>query len=251
MDYSKAIDMRCSRRKYEPVALKEADVQALEDLIKEYNAISHLQIKLVVGNGEAFDGFKKSYGLFVGVKNYIVMAGKKDDIHRQEKEGYYGEKLVLEATKRGLATCWIGSSYDRKSCDVDIGEDEVMDLVIAVGYSKEKHSLKEKMMSGIMRRNSKPIEKIVACDFEKTPQWFKQGIKAVLKAPTARNLMPVVFNYKDDGTVLIQTTSEAERVMVDVGIVKLHFELASGGGRWEYGKEALFHKAEVPTHVLG
>ena len=245
MDYLKAMDIRCSRRRYVPLPLKERDAAVLRERISEYNAAGGLHMELVVGNGDAFDGFKKSYGLFSGVKNYIIMAGKREDPDRHEKEGYYGEKLVLEATDMGLATCWIGSSYDRESCDLHLAEDEVMDLVIAIGYSEEKWSLKEKMMTGMMRRNGKSMAEILRCELSETPDWFQNGMQAVMKAPTAKNLMPVAFDYKQDGSALIYTTGESERIMVDVGIVKLHFELGAGNGRWDMGNSARFVYGEV------
>ena len=53
-------------------------------------------------------------------------------------------------------------------------------------------------------------------------------------APTARNLRPFVFKYKD-GQVSASITTPTETAMIDLGIAKLHFELGAGGGSWEYG----------------
>ena len=76
--YLSAIKKRCFRRKYidRPIDLKY--VKELEDSIALYNRESGLNMKLIIGNGgKLFDGFRKSYGLFVGVQNYIAMIGNK------------------------------------------------------------------------------------------------------------------------------------------------------------------------------
>ena len=61
-------------------------------------------MQLVLDEEKAFDGFMAHYGKFSGVKNYIAVIGKKDS-DLQEKCGYYGEKVVLEAQRLGLNTC--------------------------------------------------------------------------------------------------------------------------------------------------
>ena len=69
-EYLSAIKKRCSRRKYTNRPIDSKYVQQLEDSIALYNKESGLNIKLVIGSGaELFNGFRKSYGLFVGVQN--------------------------------------------------------------------------------------------------------------------------------------------------------------------------------------
>ena len=126
--YLSAMKKRCSRRKYIDRLIDLKYVRELEDSIALYNGESGLNMKLIIGNGgELFDGFRKSYGLFVGVQNYIAMIGSKTLPNRLEKVGRFGEKLILEATAMGLSTCWVGTSYD-KNAAMDLCErDEVLD----------------------------------------------------------------------------------------------------------------------------
>ena len=232
--YLSAMKKRCSRRKYidRPIDLKH--VKELEDSIALYNRESGLNMKLIIGNGgKLFDGFRKSYGLFVGVQNYIAMIGSKTLPNRLEKAGRFGEKLILEATAMGLSTCWVGTSYD-KNAAMDLCErDEVLDCVITVGYSDKKHSLKERMMEYGMHRQNKANKTLTEAE-ELVPEWFKQGMDAVYLAPTARNLRPFVFKYKD-GQVTASITVQTETAMIDLGIAKLHFELGAGTEGWDYG----------------
>lgn len=240
MDYLTAIDRRCSRRRYLDIPIEKELVRSLNMRIAEYNEESGLHMQLVLNDSRAFEGFKVSYGIFKGVQNYIALIGKTGDPDRMEKEGYFGEKLVLEATDMGLATCWIGTSYDKRFCSCEISPDESLDLVIAIGHSEKRQGFREKMMRSIMHRNAKTADSIISVDGE-TPDWFQKGIDAVRKAPTARNLMPFVFSYKD-GKMIVKANGNHERIMVDIGIAKLHFEIGAGGGRWTIGDNAQYHR---------
>ena len=240
MDYLKAIEKRCSRRKYINKEIPEELVSKLKASIESYNVESGLNMQLMIDDGKAFGGLNPTYGIFSGVENYIALIGKKNDDHRMEKEGYFGEKLVLEATDMGLATCWIGTSYRRDRCSCDINKDEVLDLVIAIGYSEDKRSFKENMMDNMMHKNSKRLQDIMVCK-ETPPSWFESGMDAVIKAPTAKNLMPFIFTF-EDGKAKISVNGDAGRVMVDIGIAKLHFELGVGSGKWPLGDSSYFER---------
>lgn len=238
--YLYAMKKRCSRRKYTNRLIEPRDVEQIEDNIASYNKESGLNIKLVTEKGrELFKGFRKSYGLFVGVQNYIAMIGRNDLSNRMEKVGRFGEKLILEATAMGLSTCWVGTSYDQKTAARLCRENETLDCVIAIGYSDKKHSLKERMMEYGMNRQNKVMKALMEVE-EPVPEWFNQGMDAVYLAPTARNLRPFVFKYKD-GQVTAFTTVSTETAMIDLGIAKLHFELGAGGGSWEYGNNGYYY----------
>ena len=53
------------------------------------------------------------YGKFSGISNYLAMIGPKSDEHLDEKIGYYGERLVLEAQMVGLNSCWVGLTFKK------------------------------------------------------------------------------------------------------------------------------------------
>ena len=64
--YLSAMKKRCSCRKYTNKPIDSKYVKQLEDIIALFNKESGLNIKLVIGSGaELFNGFRKSYGLFV------------------------------------------------------------------------------------------------------------------------------------------------------------------------------------------
>lgn len=59
------------------------------------------------------------------------------------------------------------------------------------------------------------------------PDWFEKGIEAALLAPTAMNQQKFVFELKGDD-VRAKVSGFGFYSKVDLGIVKYHFEVATG-----------------------
>ena len=59
------------------------------------------------------------------------------------------------------------------------------------------------------------------------PAWFRAGVEAALLAPTAMNQQKFCFELRADGTVKA-TCGSGFYTKLDLGIVKYHFEAASG-----------------------
>ena len=155
-----AIEIRKSRRKYIPIPLKSTDADSLSSLISELNTTGSIKMRLVLDDGDAFNGFRKSYGMLSGVKSYVALIGKKDDYQTQEKLGYYGEWLILHATALGLGTCWVGGTFDRNSCLVELNADERIVCAITVGNVEENLSGKERFIHRLTHRKSKTIDQM-------------------------------------------------------------------------------------------
>ena len=124
------------------------------------------------------------------------------------------------------------------TCSRLLSPGETLDCVIAVGYTDEKHSLEERFMENNMRKSGKARGRLAEAAGE-APDWFRRGTDAAAKAPSARNLMPFLFRWQN-GRATAHTTQQAERVMVDLGIAKLHFEIGAGSGRWDWGDGAVY-----------
>ncbi|QHI71546.1 nitroreductase family protein [Aminipila terrae] len=239
MDYKRAISVRHSCRSYLPDTIDSSIVKKLQASITDYNLLSGLNIQLILNNGDAFGNFSKSYGMFSGVNNYIAMIGRANGIHEKEKIGYYGEKLVLEATEYGLGTCWVAGTFDKTACSCILGPREEIYCVISIGYPAAKKSFKDKLINSVMHTKKKPVE-----DFFDTrgnvPDWFLEGIKAVQSAPSALNKQPVKFAYTDESSDALPSvrawiTSNSSGVeQIDLGIAKLHFELGASDVEWEW-----------------
>ena len=220
MTLQEAITARHSVRKYIDKEIPADIVTALQDKIAEYNKVGNLNIQLVLNETRAFTGML-SYGSFSGVRNYFVMVGKKG-ADLDERVGYYGEQLVLLAQTLGLNTCWVGLSYRKVPEAYNVGKDEKLACMIALGYG-ETQGVSHKI---------KTIEQVSNAS-DLTPAWFKRGVEAALLAPTAVNQQKFSFEYvgMSNNRHLVRAKKGFSMIgytQMDLGIAKYHFEIGAG-----------------------
>lgn len=239
MNYIEAINIRRSRRSYLDTPLPDEKLEHLKRLVSRYNAEGNLSIQLVEDGAKAF-GFGKDYGFFSGVRSLFALVGKSDDPNVREKIGHYGELLVLEATRLGLGTCWVGGTFDRSSDAWKVEEDEMLVGVIPFGNVAAENSLREKLIHKLIHRKTKSVKEFYSSDVD-APDWFLKGIRAVQSAPSAINRQPVRFEYKD-GVTTAYVDSYNGFGLIDLGIAKLHFSIAAGGA-FELGNHGEFKKS--------
>lgn len=215
MKISEAIDNRHSVRAYKDVPITEETREKLDAFVLDLNSESGLHIFIKYDDPDGFDSRLAHYGNFRNVKNYIVLAGKKS----QDFEflcGYYGEKLVLYAQTLGLNTCWAALTFNKKKVRELIPEGESLCMVIALGYGETQ---------GVQHKN-KAFSSVSEVP-ESMPDWYKEGVEAALKAPTAINQQKFFFSLKD-GKPHVRIKGIGSCTKVDIGIVSYHFEAASG-----------------------
>jgi nitroreductase len=226
MTLQEAITARHSVRKYIDKEIPADIVTALQDKIAEYNKVGNLNIQLVLNETRAFTGML-SYGSFSGVRNYFVMVGKKG-ADLDERVGYYGEQLVLLAQTLGLNTCWVGLSYRKVPEAYNVGKDEKLACMIALGYG-ETQGVSHKI---------KTIEQVSNAS-DLTPAWFKRGVEAALLAPTAVNQQKFSFEYvgMSNNRHLVRAKKGFSMIgytQMDLGIAKYHFEIGAGTDNFEW-----------------
>lgn len=231
-----AIDLRRSRRTFLDTPLSVVHLQHLKNLMLAYNQESGLHMKLIEDATSAFKGFRKSYGMLKGVRTVLALVGNTSDKHLEEKCGYYGELLVLEATKLGLGSCWVGGTYDKKSNVFQVGENQTLCCVIPIGNVAEE-TRRERIIHSLAARKSKTVEEMLQTDVP-APTWLQAGMEAVRKAPSAVNHQPAHFKYKNNKlTATVKNKYAFENI--DLGIAKAHFVLAAGG-HFDFGNGASY-----------
>lgn len=218
MGVMEAMRARNSVRRYTDRRIEGEVKRELQNFIDTCNAEGHLHFQLVTDRPGVFTGILAKG--FDNVSNYVALIRKESDT--DEKVGYYGEKVVLEAQMLGLNTCWVGLTYKKRKLDVNVKDDEKLVCVLALGYGADQ---------GVPHK-SKPAGEVGKCQGE-MPDWFRNGIEAVLLAPTALNKQRFVFTLQDDGKVRADTAN-GPFAQVDLGIGKLHFELGAGEGSFEW-----------------
>ncbi len=189
---------------------KKTELNALADRI---NTETGMHIQILYDEPKCFDSMMAHYGKFSNVKNYIALVGPAT-AGMNEKAGYYGEQLVLKAQEMGLNTCWVAMSHGKSAAVV--GKGEKLFCLIALGYGENPGSA----------HKIKTVDEV--CEVSGAmPDWFKKGIDAALLAPTAMNQQKFYFTLKND-TVTAKVKGMGFYAKLDLGIVKYHFELASG-----------------------
>lgn len=230
MNHLEAIVERVSRRTYIGEPIDEVSELVLNDLIKMYNTNSGMTSFLLKDGSEAFNSFRKCYGMFKNVVSIIVLKGRKDDLDLKEKTGYYGQRLIIKATQLGLGTCWVGGTFHKDETLLQIDEDEEVYCVITIGKVPDKLTTKEKALAKIIHLKSKDSEDFYTSDveYDQLPEFFVMGYRSVSKAPTARNTQKVMVDYKE-GKTTIHVPDDYTFDLVDLGIAKANFEIATNG----------------------
>ena len=136
MEIKELIKNRHSVRQYKDTPIEEDVRVRLDELTKEVNEESDLNIRIIYDDPECFNTFLAHYGKFKNVSNYIAIVGDKKLENLDERSGYYGQKLVLATQDMGLNTCWVALTHGKIKAVVNAGEKEV--IIISLGYGKNQ-----------------------------------------------------------------------------------------------------------------
>jgi hypothetical protein len=196
-----------------------------------------------------------TYGFIKGATGYIVGAVRKGpgDL---EDYGYLLEEVILEATRIGLGTCWLGGTFTRSSFTSRFGgvrRDETIPAVVSTGYPGDDGAarIRERELG---TRRFPPAELFFSGEFGRplgpVADGYGEALEAVRMGPSATNKQPwrVVRRGDDWHFFLVRTRGYgkgspffkllriADLQRVDLGIAMCHFELvarASGlTGSW-------------------
>ena len=213
MDILELMEQRHSVRQYKSQKIEQEKRAVLDSLAAECCKESGLDIQIVYDEPKCFGALLAKVTRFRGCENYIVIAGKQDDLSAEEKAGYYGEMIVLKAQELGLNTCWVGLTHGKVLAELPSGEKRI--IIIALGYGEN---------AGVSRKSKTLSE--VSDVTEDLPEWYEKGIRAALLAPTAVNQQK--FRFTLNGEYASVEAGRGSYTQVDLGIVKYHFEAASG-----------------------
>lgn len=239
---------RHSVRNYDNQPLDDETARHLRAEITYIN--SHdpaLFIELVVDDDSPFQGFTTSYGFFKGVRNYIAVVVDDHFPNAIERAGYYGEQLVIYATKMGLGTCFVGGMFNADNVKVNLRAGRRVLYLIAVGRQEGKPTMISSVMSKLIHRKQMPwqqyFESLNGLDTSLASNpWIKDGLKAMQCAPSAMNRRPVRIHEKEDGSIGAYVKDASNTyALLDLGIAKYNFQYVVSGV-WEWGNDAPFIK---------
>jgi len=241
-----AIEKRISRRRFDPnLPISPEALEDLDTVCHQFAPFSCARSVLITDSAKSvYKGIIGGYGKITGAPAFIAFVGNIEDPFVQEKVGYTGEGIILEATALGLSTCWLGL-FRRETVASIVehrNEEEVL-AITPVGYAMKAKHWQERLMTGFVRSHNRlPLSELVRGLPEKQwPSWVGASLKAARLAPSAVNRQPWSFEVQEDGvTVSVRTRGPEFRVSkrLDCGIAMLHLEVAAADcgckGEWEF-----------------
>jgi nitroreductase len=182
-----------------------------------------------------------TYGFIQGASGFIVGAIDKD-INNLEDYGYLMEEIILYATLLGLATCWLGGSFqkDNFSARINIQAHEIVPAVVSIGIGAGSRNLMDRLIRNVAGSKKRlPWEQLFFEADCKTPL-RRQDVgklthvfEMVRLSPSASNKQPwrlvldgnsVHFFLKRSKGYRKSMFSDLQRI--DMGIAMCHFEAA-------------------------
>jgi len=256
------MNLRFSCRTYSGEALEEGDRARLAEAAEAMRTGpfgSRLRFRLVAAAPGDDRALKRlgTYGTIRGAAAFLIGAAERGPMY-PEDYGYAMERLILEATRIGLGTCWIGGFFTRGTFArrIAVSRRERIPAVASVGRIGDR----DKAADGIMRRASggsrrKPWEALFYDgEFGRTlgPEAagpWSTALEMVRRAPSASNRQPWrVVRAGSSWHFFIRRTPgyppAIGRILLrledlqrmDSGIAMCHFELAAREaglpGRW-------------------
>ncbi len=269
MDIRTAIRLRRSTRRYANRPIPE---ETLERLLTFAAAAGHLHqpgVRVTLVNGrervaQILTRYAGVYGLVQGAPHLLIGLLPQETDEARLDLGYVLEQVVLEATRLGLATCWMTGSYrpDQAARAVEVATGETVAAAIALGYPRQDrrarlHDRALRRLAGAHRRQ--PLERIVF-DGQWGQAWSPEGADRALVeilecarlAPSAVNRQPWRF-VVEPGRVNLALVEPAP---IDAGITMAHLALAAADlgrpGRWEVrlGDPELARSLALPNAVI-
>ena len=247
MDITEAIEKRISCRAFLKDPIPDDAFQKLANEIDAINAESglHFQLYGPREDGTAIDMNRKMFA--ANPPAYAALVAQEGPLP-EEMLGYYGERFVLLVTQLGLGSCWVASTYDRDSARVELAPGEKLHDVVPLGFAPAKFPFAQRTIRRSIRGRSKRNEDLYRGPYPlaSAPAWIQDAIQAVQLAPSAVCEQPVVFAQEAPDAPICATVPLVKSGMeyTDLGIAKLHFELAAHAagirGSWEWGVGGAF-----------
>lgn len=253
-----ALKIRHSRRKFLNQQISDDILQCLQKICHDFRPFGETAYGVLIDSAsdQVFKGIIGSYGKIKNAQAYIAFIGNTSDPHVDEKVGYVGEGIILEATALGLNTCWIAGFFKPEIVrqQITIKSQEKVYAITPLGYSNKQYSWNEKMMSSVVKsRTRKEITDLCSgLDYSDWDDWQNLAIKAARIAPSAINRQPWRFHLKPDN-ILVSTDGKKEKIntgkRLDCGIAMLHLEVATldseKKGKWTFLQHPQVAKFEL------
>lgn len=257
MSWYEAIHKRHSVRAYKKDHVNAEDIQRISALCEGFSPLCKGARAYVIRDDAAglFFGLVGPLGKITWAPSAVVFMADAAEEHRMEALGYLGEGIVLEATARGLGTCWVAGSFHRAAVAKRLRESGVLRTgagatpvgewktvaITPLGYASDAPPPGSRL-AGLLSHSQtrKALADIVTgLPPEEWPPGLDKALEAARWAPSAANRQPWRFKVDEHGITLTAGTSllwPESLKRLDCGIAMLHFEVAAEAlgleGQW-------------------
>jgi nitroreductase len=255
-----AVASRHSRRAYDMRPLDTATLDAIDEVCTNFRPYPDARVVLVRTPAvDVFTGLVGGYGKVKGTPHLLAFIGDERAEFVDQHLGFTGEAIVLEASARGVDTCWVAGFFKPSLAAqlVEMAPGERIFAVSPLGHGTAALGFAEKGMRSMSRAHRRrSVEQIAPSISAGWPDWAVAAIETARLAPSAVNRQPWRFRI-DAGALVVAQDSTVETPKVtkrlDCGIAMLHAELgarATGAdGAWRDLAQALDVARYVTTRT--
>jgi len=243
-DWLAAVSRRHSRRSFDGAPADVAVLSLIEDLCARFRPYPDARVELVTDPAvDIFKGIIGGYGKVTDAPHALLFIADSRAPFADQHLGYTGEAVVLEATARELATCWIGGFFDPKKAAslVDLAPGECVVAASPLGTAVAHASSTERTMTAMAGSHArKPLDVIAPDGTSGWPAWAVGALETARLSPSAVNRQPWRFRWDGEGLVAsLNSRLESPKVTkrLDCGIAMLHVEIAA----MSYGVTGVWH----------
>ena len=250
------IRMRYSCRSYRETPLSTNDRLNLSEFVSQKNKGPFgSSARFTLFAAESSDSTElKGLGTYGFIrKPAAFVAGVVNESQMNPEDfGYSMEKIILNATKMGLGSCWLGGSFKRSgfALKAKITADEIIPAVASIGYITEKKTVTDMVLDGVLsnsarsRKRKGADELFFGSSINKLNINFNEGYGRALEmirlAPSAMNIQPWRVVKEDEKNIFhffLERSASYTRVIkllryedlqrIDMGIAMCHFEFTA------------------------
>lgn len=240
-----SIKTRKSIRTYTGEKLSNSDKSQILDYINQAENRLGLygnQIKIqLIEVDEMTSGKIGTYGIIKKAPAFLVVSCKNSRDVLFDC-GYVVERMVLYLAQNGLGSCWLGGTFQRAKLveKVTLLPDEIIPIILPVGYGEKKRSFSDKMIRSLAKGDSRLAfdELFFYENFEqKINDSDLRGILELVRlAPSASNKQPwrILMDADGDAHFYLKRTPKYAGAIgydiqwLDMGISAAHYEIACG-----------------------
>lgn len=225
--------MRHSVRSFDGKSINDESKRRLEafasNALDYYNA-GNARILITNDGGES--SAPSTYGFIGGCHTYMVLICSGHDRKSRARAAAAMELCVLEATRLGLGTCWVGGTFKRSSfsevCRLVEGE-EILAIVPCGTAAKPR--LRDRLMTAVARSHSRKDPSTLFFNHNlstplPTTSPIYDKLEYVRLAPSSTNSQPWRIIAIDDHSFDLCSATDNRYTDLDLGIAIAHISVA-------------------------